>query len=369
MEGAAPISALRDQRIAVAASPNTQPSSRITSATAISTAPCGSSARKMHRHRADPPDERHVHQLRRRRQPRRPQRTFGSATGHRRARRPDRAARSGDVRKVVQTTSAPSLPTHLLPLHRRITKSLRRPKPASAAEIQRRRRDPTPRADRPSIRPSSSRATPPHGFRPRSVRPGMQCDPTDRRRRRAQPARRPPATGAFTTAPLPLPDRFTALPVGRERVGFPEPSSRHSTLAIRLDSRDADPGARFAISSRRQAQGLRGRRPHRHGIIADVRARGDEALYDLTEKFDRVDLRPTGLRVTADEIAAAKVRAGRDLTPRSGCATGSLAPRPPDAQDVPHRRPRRLETRALDGAGIGRPHVARRHHDAIPPRC
>ncbi|WP_333826112.1 histidinol dehydrogenase [Pinisolibacter sp.] len=41
-------------------------------------------------------------------------------------------------------------------------------------------------------------------------------------------------------------------------------------------------------------------------IIADVRARGDDALYDLTAKFDRVDLRPTGLRVTVDEIAAAK---------------------------------------------------------------
>ncbi len=41
-------------------------------------------------------------------------------------------------------------------------------------------------------------------------------------------------------------------------------------------------------------------------IIADVRARGDAGLFDLTERFDRVDLRSRGLRVTADEIAAAR---------------------------------------------------------------
>ncbi len=40
-------------------------------------------------------------------------------------------------------------------------------------------------------------------------------------------------------------------------------------------------------------------------IIADVVARGDEALIDLSHRFDRVDLRTRGLRVAADEIAAA----------------------------------------------------------------
>ena len=41
-------------------------------------------------------------------------------------------------------------------------------------------------------------------------------------------------------------------------------------------------------------------------IIADVRGRGDAALFDLTQRFDRVDLRASGLRVTRDEIAAAR---------------------------------------------------------------
>ena len=41
------------------------------------------------------------------------------------------------------------------------------------------------------------------------------------------------------------------------------------------------------------------------GIIADVRARGDAAVIELTEKFDRVSLTPETLRITSDEIAAA----------------------------------------------------------------
>jgi histidinol dehydrogenase len=40
-------------------------------------------------------------------------------------------------------------------------------------------------------------------------------------------------------------------------------------------------------------------------IVADVAARGDDAVKDYTRKFDRCDLDRTGLRVTAVEIAAA----------------------------------------------------------------
>lgn len=41
------------------------------------------------------------------------------------------------------------------------------------------------------------------------------------------------------------------------------------------------------------------------GIIADVRARGDAALRELTQRFDRVDLGRTGLRFAEAEIDAA----------------------------------------------------------------
>jgi histidinol dehydrogenase len=40
-------------------------------------------------------------------------------------------------------------------------------------------------------------------------------------------------------------------------------------------------------------------------IVADVAARGDDAVKDYTRKFDRCDLDRAGLKVTADEIAAA----------------------------------------------------------------
>jgi histidinol dehydrogenase len=39
-----------------------------------------------------------------------------------------------------------------------------------------------------------------------------------------------------------------------------------------------------------------------------VRERGDAALYDLSERFDYVDLREKGLRVAPDEIKAAPKR-------------------------------------------------------------
>ena len=39
-------------------------------------------------------------------------------------------------------------------------------------------------------------------------------------------------------------------------------------------------------------------------IIADVRARGDEALLEYTERFDRLTLTQETLRLSDDEIAA-----------------------------------------------------------------
>ncbi|MCV2890284.1 histidinol dehydrogenase [Ruegeria aquimaris] len=44
------------------------------------------------------------------------------------------------------------------------------------------------------------------------------------------------------------------------------------------------------------------------GIIADVRARGDAAVIELTERFDRIALTPETLRFSPDEIAEAIAR-------------------------------------------------------------
>lgn len=49
------------------------------------------------------------------------------------------------------------------------------------------------------------------------------------------------------------------------------------------------------------------------GILEQVRTRGDEALYELTAKFDRVDLRPTGLEVSEEEFAAAEAAVDQEF--------------------------------------------------------
>lgn len=76
-------------------------------------------------------------------------------------------------------------------------------------------------------------------------------------------------------------------------------------MPILLDTRSADFIARFAafLATKREAspdveQVVR-------AIIADVAARGDRALIELTKKFDRVDLDRLGLRVSAADIANA----------------------------------------------------------------
>ncbi|GHE98877.1 histidinol dehydrogenase 1 [Aliiroseovarius zhejiangensis] len=71
-----------------------------------------------------------------------------------------------------------------------------------------------------------------------------------------------------------------------------------------LNATDADFEARFAalLSMKREDS------PEVDdivaGIIADVRARGDAAVIELTSKFDRLDLTPATLRFSTDEIDA-----------------------------------------------------------------
>jgi histidinol dehydrogenase len=76
-------------------------------------------------------------------------------------------------------------------------------------------------------------------------------------------------------------------------------------MPIRLDARSADFAVRFRsfLDAKREAsadveQAVR-------AIIADVAARGDAALLELTRKFDRVDLATIGMRVTPAELDAA----------------------------------------------------------------
>src|SRR5262245_19701875 len=76
-------------------------------------------------------------------------------------------------------------------------------------------------------------------------------------------------------------------------------------MPIRLDTRDAGFAERFAAFLATKREASQDVEDAVKAIIADVAARGDAALVELSKKLDRVDLAKIGLRVGADEIAAA----------------------------------------------------------------
>lgn len=83
-------------------------------------------------------------------------------------------------------------------------------------------------------------------------------------------------------------------------------------MPIELDARDPGFAARFAalVKAKRDAEADVG--SVAAGIIADVRARGDAALHDYNARFDKVDSRALGLRISRAEMEtlAARVDAG-----------------------------------------------------------
>jgi histidinol dehydrogenase len=82
-------------------------------------------------------------------------------------------------------------------------------------------------------------------------------------------------------------------------------------MPTRLDARSADFAARFAALLAAKREVAQDVEQAVRAIIADVRARGDAALIELTRKFDRADLGRLGLRVSAAEINAAAASCDR----------------------------------------------------------
>jgi histidinol dehydrogenase len=76
-------------------------------------------------------------------------------------------------------------------------------------------------------------------------------------------------------------------------------------MAIRLDTRAADFAEKFRVFLDAKREASADVDAAAGAIVADVAARGDQALHDYTRKFDRFDLDRVGLRVTGEEIAAA----------------------------------------------------------------
>ena len=115
-------------------------------------------------------------------------------------------------------------------------------------------------------------------------------------------------------------------------------------MPIRLDSQSADFASRFAalLATKRETaddveQSVR-------GIIADVRARGDQALIELTKKFDRVDLGTIGLRVSAAELDQAAAACDRRAIDALMLAR--------DRIEAYHRRQKPSDDRFVDSLGV-----------------
>jgi histidinol dehydrogenase len=115
-------------------------------------------------------------------------------------------------------------------------------------------------------------------------------------------------------------------------------------MPIRLDSRAPDFADKFRafLATKREAsadveQAVR-------AIIADVAARGDRALIELTGKFDRVDLDRVGLKVTRAEIDAAFAACERRALDALTLAR--------DRIEVFHRRQLPKDDRFTDALGV-----------------
>jgi histidinol dehydrogenase len=79
-------------------------------------------------------------------------------------------------------------------------------------------------------------------------------------------------------------------------------------------------------------------------IINDVRARGDAALVDLTQKFDRLDLKSTGMAVSAAEVDAAYAACSKETLDALTFARDRIADH--------HKRQLPTNDRYTDAAGV-----------------
>jgi histidinol dehydrogenase len=115
-------------------------------------------------------------------------------------------------------------------------------------------------------------------------------------------------------------------------------------MPIRLDTRAADFAQRFRTFLDAKRETSEDVEQAARAIIADVIARGDRALVDLTRRFDRLDLDTVGLRVSVAEIdAATKI-----------CDSGALAALELARERIEayHARQRPADDRFVDALGV-----------------
>ncbi|MCV9937658.1 histidinol dehydrogenase [Boseaceae bacterium BT-24-1] len=107
-------------------------------------------------------------------------------------------------------------------------------------------------------------------------------------------------------------------------------------MPIRLDARDAGFERQFTALLAMKREVSEDVDQVAAAIIADVRARGDAALIEYTERFDKLSLTPQTLRVTDSEIEAAVAACTREQldaleTARSRIETYHLRQKPTDS--------------------------------------
>jgi histidinol dehydrogenase len=115
-------------------------------------------------------------------------------------------------------------------------------------------------------------------------------------------------------------------------------------MPIRLDSRADDFAARFAAFLASKREDAADVEEAARTIIADVVARGDEALVSYTRKFDRVEVEASSLRVTPAEIEDAF--ASCDRVARDALVAAR------DRIEAYHRRQLPADERFTDGLGV-----------------
>ncbi len=115
-------------------------------------------------------------------------------------------------------------------------------------------------------------------------------------------------------------------------------------MAIRLDTRSADFALKFRAFLNTKRETAADVEAAVRAIVADVAACGDKALKEYTLKFDRLDLDRIGLKVTAEEIAAAQRACSREALQALEMARNRI--------EVYHRRQVPHDDRFTDALGV-----------------
>src|SRR5580698_544560 len=115
-------------------------------------------------------------------------------------------------------------------------------------------------------------------------------------------------------------------------------------MTLRLDTRTADFTQKFRAFLDTKREVSADVDAAARAIVSDVAAKGDAALKNYTQKFDRLHLDKTGLRVTAEEIAASHGACDKSALDALALAHGRI--------EAFHRRQLPKDDRFTDALGV-----------------